>query len=353
MSEVVKGIMPRRTTSIDVARMAGVSQSTVSLVLNGRTDIRIPDTTRQRVVDAARQLNYTRNMTARALLTGRTHRLGVVPIHPNAFIANSSYYGTLTSSFIEGAMRHGHNMLLHCVSHDQWQDLYADILGGGTDGVILIGRNADDPLTLALLEARFPVVCVSYQPDAPVYYSVDCDNETGGYMAARHLLALGRRRLGCLMPMSAYSWEMQRHAGVLRALREEGLAPESLTCFEWREWQTPMQQIAQAFCALSMAQRPDALIMRDEFAAEHLVVGLSALGVRVPDDVALINFNSSPVCDRVAPPLTAVGQPLGDIGRGAIDMLVDLVEGKEVTPGTRRFPMTLDVRKSCGADHIA
>ena len=341
--------MPRRTTSNDVARMAGVSQSTVSLVLNGRTDIRIPEATRQRVVDAARQLNYTRNVAARALLTGRARRLGVVPVHPHAFIENSSYYGTLTSSFIKGAMRHGQNMLLHCVSHTQWQDLYADILGGSTDGVILIGRDTSDPLTLALLESGFPTVCVSYQPHAPRFHSVDCDNETGGYLAARHLIELGHRRLGSLKPIDTYSWESERHAGIARAVREAGMDVKTLCLFPWQEWHTPMRDIARQFCALDMAQRPTALILRDEFIAENMILALSSVGVRVPDDMALITFNSTPVCERVVPALTAVGQPLADIGLAAVDMLLALVEGREVPPGTQRFPMFLDIRASCGA----
>ena len=339
--------MNRRTTSHDVARMAGVSQSTVSLVLNGRNDARIPEPTRQRVMEAARSLNYTRNAAARALLTGRTHRIGVVPIHPLAFVQHGSYYGTLTSSFIAGAMQHDYNVLLHSVRHPHWEALYRDIASGSTDGVILIGRTDDDPLTRALIKARFPTVCVSYQPDAPTFHSVDCDNLMGGALAAHHLIEQGHRRIGFIPPHPHYSWEQLRHEGMERAVQEAGLPTESLVAIGGDESVTSWQETADAFCALPASARPTALVCPDEGLAGYLAQDWIMRGLRVPDDVALVSFNSTEISERAGQ--TSVWQPLDEIGRAAVDMLIDLFEGKEVTPSTRLFPMRLDIRDSSGA----
>lgn len=365
--------MQRRVTSHDVARLAGVSQSTVSLVLNGRTDTRIPDATRQRVFEATRALNYTRNAAAHALLTGRTHRFGIVPIHPNAFADHGSYYGALTTSFIQGALRHNYNLLLHCVAHLHWETLYRDILGGSTDGVILIGRRADDPLTKALLEARFPVVCVSYQPDVPDFYSVDCDNEQGGYLAVKHLLELGHRRIAYLFARGEHTWEVQRFTGAQRAISESHLPPDSLLCFgadekniekksieEQEEGQqsgdrdTPLtdERVLSLLEAHSRDRttRPTALICPDDLQGERLIRHFLPRGIRIPHDIALVSYNSTEVCERTQPRQTSIWQPLMEIGRAAVDTLIDLFEGREVAPGTRRFPMRLDVRESCGAN---
>ncbi len=362
--------MQRRVTSHDVARLAGVSQSTVSLVLNGRTDTRIPDATRQRVFEAARALNYTRNAAAHALLTGRTHRFGIVPIHPNAFADNGSYYGALTTSFIQGALRHNYNLLLHCVAHLHWEALYRDILSGSTDGVILIGRRADDPLTKALLEAGFPVVCVSYQPDLPAFYSVDCDNEQGGYLAVKHLLELGHRRIAYLFARSEHTWEVQRYIGAQRAIAESNLPPESLLRLganekniEQKEGKqegdepsgdrdAPLtdERVVSLLEAHSRdrATRPTALVCPDDQQGERLIRQLLPRGIRIPDDIALVSYNSTEVCERTQPRQSSVWQPLMEIGHAAVDTLIDLFEGREVASGTRRFPMRLDVRESSG-----
>ena len=342
--------MQRRTTSHDVARVAGVSQSTVSLVLNGRANTRISESTRQRVLEAARALNYTRNTAAHAIVTGRTHRFGIVPIHPRAFMDHNAYYGTLTTSFIDGAFRHGYNLLLHSVAYAHWEELYRDICSGSTDGVILIGRTSNDPLTHALLEADFPTVCVSYQPRAPIFYSVDCDNMMGGYLAVQHLLSLGHRRIGYFRPSQGFSWEMQRYEGAKRAIAEADLPADSLYFLGDGNSAPTAENVIDLLCDLPDTRRPTALICQDDQQGEHLIRSLPHRGLRVPHDIALISFNSTEICGRSNPRQTSVWQPLAQIGGAAVDMLVDIFEGKAITSSTLRFPMCLNIRESCGGN---
>ena len=115
--------MKRRVSSHDVARHAGVSQSTVSLVLSGRAGTRISAETRQRVLDAAQHLNYTINVAARALVTGRTNRLAVVPIHPGGLLDRDMYYGQVLNGITLGALNANHNLLLHSANYPDWQTL--------------------------------------------------------------------------------------------------------------------------------------------------------------------------------------------------------------------------------------
>ncbi|HLK58433.1 MAG TPA: LacI family DNA-binding transcriptional regulator [Chthonomonadaceae bacterium] len=332
-----------RISSHDVARKAGVSQSTVSLVLNGRSDVRIPESTRQRVLEAARELNYARNAAARALVTGKTHRIGVLPIHPRCFLDHGSYYGNLITGIIAGALRFNYNLLLHSAFHPNWRDTYEDILSGSADGVLLIGRPPRDELTLALLEARYPTVCISYHPDASEYHSVDCDNITGGYLAAQHLLELGHRHL--LYDDSDdpdYSWIQERRQGILRALEDAGLDASHLLSFGG-----PVARTGQLLKVLRADKNaPTALLFNDEVGAKGVAEALPNYGFRVPEDVSILNFNSTAISAHARPPLTSIGQPLGDIGEGAVEMLIGIVEGHDVPYGTRRFPMHLDIRAS-------
>jgi DNA-binding LacI/PurR family transcriptional regulator len=345
----------RNVTSHDVARRAGVSQSTVSLVLNGHHG-RISETTRQRVLEAARELNFSLNVTARALVTGRTQRIGLVPISPHVFHGWTGYYIEILAGVMQGMESTEYNLLTHSASYPDWCALYSDIISGASDGVLLVGRSASDPLTRRLQEHRFPTVCISSHPREGICYAVDCDNEAGGCMAVEHLLKLGHRRIAILQFPGEETWQQERAEGARRALREAGMAEDSLVMMTPKdlackslfpppsEWIAPLARFLR-----ESSPRITALILEDETRARLFAEALPEYGMRVPDDLAMVSFDSTEVSERTNPPLTAVYQPLREIGKTAAKMLIALIEGKEVTPGIRRFPMRLDVRHSCGA----
>lgn len=333
----------RGVSSHDVARAAGVSQSTVSLVLNGRLDARISEATRQRVLDAASELNYSRNAAARALVTGRTNRIGILLNHPNSFRSRSHYHSEILAGVLDGALRWNYNLLFHTSVYPDWRALYSDILSGSADGVLLIGDYPDAELAPALIESQFPTVFVSHYPEHQPHYAVDCDNECGGYLAAQHLLALGHRHLVFLYD-AVTGWQQERQAGVQRAVAEVGDNRVQLDVVYFESEEGARNYL------LNATSRPTGAILAGEGPGPYLVEELPKHGLRVPDDLALINFNSTLVCEKAAVPLTSVWQPLSDIGEAAVDMLVALLEGREIPSGVRRFPVRLDIRQSCGAD---
>ena len=338
--------MRRRVNSHDVARTAGVSQSTVSLVLSGRTDARIPAATRDRVLAAARELNYSRNAVARALVTGKTNRIGIVAAHPEDFLSQENYYSELLKGVMQGVLADNYNLLFHSAQYADWHALLEDILSGGTDGVLLVGRSRDDSLTAALYQAQFPTVCVSYLPDLPHYYAVDCDNETGGTLAAQHLLSLGHRRMGVLYPDFKASWPEERVRGMQKALREAGLPDQALLRFSESDYyksELVLRQIAEQHRA---ADPLTALFFFDEWYPQHIAEYLPSLGLRVPQDVSIISFNSTEVSARTRPPLTSIYQPLTEIGAAAAALLIELLQNTDLEPGVRRLPVRLDIRES-------
>lgn len=345
----------KRISSHDVAQVAGVSQSTVSLVLNGRTDVRISEETRQRVLEAAQSLNYTRNASARALVTGRTHRIGIVPNHPHSLRNRDAYYGDVLAGVIEGALRCNYNLLYHSSHYPNWQALYSDIMSGSADGVLLIGRHPEDPLTHALLESGHPAVCVSSHPDMQGIYGVDCDNELGGYLAMQHLLSLGHRQIAFFYPGEDTSWGKERRQGALRAMAEAGLSETHLrtTDMSFRHaYQTGWIEEAIEFLR-SSSPPTTAALFGDETHAQPIIEALPQFGCRIPEDLAVVSFNSTHISARTRPPQTSVWQPLPEIGEAAVVLLAQLIEhdneGEKPTPGIRRFPMRLDIRETCGA----
>ena len=338
---------------VDVAAAAGVSPTTASFVLNGRGSS-IPVGTRQRVLDTARELEYTPNSSARALATGRTNRIGIVLNTPDSFGTRDAYFAQILSGIVAAASRFNCNVLLHTARYSDWRELESDILSGSSDGVILVGRYASDVLTRALLDAEFPTVCTSYNIDHPRCYSVDCDNEAAARIAVNHLYECGHRNLVLFYPGEDISWGQERRRGARSAadnLVQDGV---DLQEFTWTETELPTLEWCRSAIAFlkSRPVTPTGIVCCDEIRARTLLEMLPEHGMSVPEDVALVSFNSTEISARAHPPMTSVFQPLQEIGGAAVEMLVSLIDGQ---PGEkdRRLPVVLHRRMSCGAESEA
>ncbi len=342
--------MRRRASSHDVARLAGVSQSTVSLVLSKRIDARISDTTRERILAAAKELNYHTHSAAKALVTGRTHRIGIVPNKPDHFDIHNAYYYNIMAGMMRGAACENYNLLLHAASYHDWQALHQDIMSGAADGVILIGREKNDSLTNALLDSHFPTVCVSYNPGREDCYIVDCDNEQCGALAVQHLLELDHKRIMFLYQSIDNSWTRERMDGAIRAVHAAGYSSDILISrdmTQYGKWDhTWVENLVRDI--ETQPSRPSAIICFDEFLAHTLAEILPGNSFRIPEDIALVSCNSTEISARSKPPITSVFQPLISIGEAAVRLLSDILEGREIDRNIKRFPVHLDIRESCG-----
>ncbi len=337
----------KRVRMIDVAAAAGVSPTTASFVLNGRHHS-IPAATRHRVEAAAKQLGYCPHSTARALATGRTNRIGVVLNTPESFSVRDAYFRDILSGILRAAPSYDCNLLFHTANYADWYALGRDIRGGSTDGIILVGRYADDGLTVSLLDAEFPTVCVSYHVDHPCCHSVDCDNVHAARLAVRHLIELGHRDIAILYPGVSVSWGRERLEGARQALAEAGLSPSSLRQIEWLENALPSVEWCDMVARQLAAMRTDitAVVCCEEARANYLTEMLPKYGVRLPDDMSLVSFNSTELSEHANPPLTSLRQPLEEIGQAAVDMAVALINGDTTQDRIHRLPVELDIRGS-------
>lgn len=343
-----------RVRMIDVANAAGVSRTTASFILNGR-DMNIPEATRQRVFEAAERMGYRKNATAVALVTGRTRRIGVVLNDPEWFDESDLFFNKLMLGITRGALESNYNVLLHTAQHGDWHGLLSDILSPAADGTLLVGRSIGDPLTHAVGRSNCPVVCISYRPSDGDLVSVDCDNESGGYVAARHLLDLGHTRLALIYPGERTSWAIDRRRGVERALEEHRGGGCSLELFAWPETRMPEDGWAAETVEALASRRPTptGLICANETHANAILRALSCSGYRVPEHFSLISFNSTDLSARSTPPLTSVAQPLNAIGVSGVKTLIDLIEGRHIEERQLQFSMHLDVRDSTSAPRCA
>ena len=341
----------RRIRMVDVAREAGVSRTTASFVLNGR-DSSIPDETRKRVLRAARELGYRPNATARELVTGRTNRIGIILDSPYGFGSGDMYFTEVLAGITDGVIENNYNLLLHCTRRPHWREIFDEIIAGAADGILLTGAYLSVELTQALLDADFPTVCISYQIEHPKCYSVDCDNEMGGYLAVRHLIDHGHRNITFFYPGEGSSWGFERREGALRAISEAGLPTAALAVLEWPKdvWDPVVYSDLVARFLRSRQPRPTALVACDEARGLGLVNVLPSLGISVPDDLSIISFNSTEASARCRPSISSVAQPLDQIGEAAVDLLISRINREEIVERSIRFPMHLDVRESCGGN---
>ncbi len=337
----------KRVTLADVARAAGVSPTTASFVLNGRPAA-IPPSTQQRVLAAARRFGYRPHAAARALATGRTTRIGIVLNAPESFGAGDTYFMEVLAGITEGALKHNHNLLLHAAHYPDWRSLFSDIVGGASDGVLLVGRFAGDELTPALLEYGFPAVCLSYHIDHPRCVSVDGDNVEGGALAARHLLELGHRTFLLVYPGDNVSWGAERRWGFEQELEAAGISPEAVVRLSWEENALPSPNWVHEAVTyyVRLDPRPTAVVVCDERRASMFAEALPQAGIRVPEDCSVVSFNSTEISARCRPPLTSVWQPLRQIGATGVDLLMDLIKGRDLLSRAVRLPVRLDVRGS-------
>jgi LacI family transcriptional regulator len=335
-------MIPRRPTSADVAARAGVSRTTVSFVLNGRDDA-ISAATRQRVIDAARQLGYHPHAPARQLAGGASMTIGLVLRQSPAQVAGDGLLTETLRGMTAAARLGGYRVIVEAL--DPGSGRYADLLRSGrTDGVVVSGPRVDDPDLRDLVRERFPVVLQGSLADLDVT-SVDVDNRAGARGAVQHLLALGHRRIACITnaPL-AYTAAAERLDGYRSAMRDAGIEPDGRWIVEAA---FDAESGRRAMTQLLAAADIEAVFVASDVVAFGALDALRAQGRRVPRDISVVGFDDIPLAAFVDPPLTTVRLPAYDLGHAVATALLERI----AHPGPARrilLPTKLMLRSSTG-----
>ncbi len=344
--------MVAEITIQDVARRAGVSPSTVSNLLNGRTERMRPETL-ERVQRAIAQLGYSPNRTARHLKTGRVEMIGViVPSVANPF------YGAFASHVERAALKAGYQILLGNSERDPERERrYAEELWSHGIRGMIFGSSLLALTHLAnLVEHGLSIVAFDRQAqaaDALPIDSVSVDNVLAARLATDHLLKLGHRRIGFVTGPLRTVNRLNRLEGYEHALREFGIALD-------REliWEKSLDQgfgdtegVELGRCGarelLGKPNRPTALIAINDMYAFGAYAGARDLGLRVPTDVSVVGIDDGVLAEVVDPPLTTVRQPLCEMTQAAVDIIIRRIEGKtNGAPQHLTMKPELIVRKS-------
>ena len=335
--------MGRRPTSADVATEAGVSRTTVSFVLNERTDVKIPDETRRRVLEAAARIGYHPHAPARQLAGGRSHILALVLRQTPEQVAGDAILAETLRGFAAAARSGGFRVMVEPLPQEGPDATYAGLLRAQhADGLVVSGPRVDDPSLLELVRDGFPVVLQGSLPDVEVT-SVDVDNVAGARGAVEHLLSLGHRRIACITnaPL-VYTAAQERLDGYLDALRAAGIDPSP----DWiaaADFDAPSGHAAMV--ELLARSRFDAVFVASDVVALGAIGALRDAGRRVPDDCSVVGFDDIPLAAYFDPPLTTVRLPAFELGQAAGRALLERIAGRPV-PARALLPTELIVRAS-------
>lgn len=336
----------KRVTSQDVAKLAQVSRTTVSFVLNNVEGVRIPPETRQRVLDAARQLNYHPDATGRRLVTGKTHVIGLVVSQSPDRVAVDAFLLQVMHGLHQAAQQHRYHILFHAQEPGQTQ-LYTNLIRERhVDGIVLSGPRTDDTELVKLHHEGVPIMLMGQLPHSDIPF-VDADNAGGARQAVEHLLDLGHTRVGIITnaPLT-YTASRDRLAGYQAALRARGLRP--LKRLVRTGDFTEASGEAAMHSLLQVTPRPTAVFVASDVVALGALRAIKAHGLRVPDDLSLVGFDDVPAAAYVEPPLTTVRLPAYAIGWGAAERLLRLIAGEELDQPGVLLETELIVRSSTG-----
>jgi DNA-binding LacI/PurR family transcriptional regulator len=332
----------------DVAERSQVSVSTTSRALNGRSDV--SKDVRERVLAAARDLNYTANQHARALKGVTSRTLGVVLHDARAITFN----GALLRGIYDAATPHGYSVIVCDAggSADIEQQAHQLLLEKRVDGVLVNSGISGTGALLRLAAANIPFVVLNRRVDDSEGIQADyviVDAERGSYLAARHLLDLGHTRIvyQVLAPENVPSRE--RLPGYRRALAEHEIPFAAELIVHSNGLADTHQRVMEALTRLQ--PRPTAVIA---FNDEHAVPILKALhdgGLNVPEDVAMVGQNNLSFAEFLVPPLTSVVHAVQQVGRQGTEILLQKLAWPEEEPWTPQrvvLEPTLIVRESSG-----
>lgn len=345
----LEGLARGRPTSFDIAYLAGVSQPTVSRALSGSP--LVSATTRRRIEDIARQLNYRVDKNASSLRRGQTRTLALLffdDASSDPSSINPFFLGML-GSVTRAAAARGYDLLVSFqqLSSD-WHRDYEE--QRRADGIILLGYGdftlMRDRLA-RLVAAGTHFVRWGHVEDGQPGLAVGSDNEGGGRLAGTHLLARGRRRIAYLgHTTDQYPEFRDRYLGLVAAHAGAGVAADPRLVAPALSSEAEGEAAVERLLAAGL--RFDALFAASDLIALGAMHALARHGLAVPGDVAVVGFDDIPAASIAAVPLTTVAQDTRAAGVALVDGLLGQLAG--APPAGRRLPVALVVRRSCGSE---
>jgi LacI family transcriptional regulator len=337
----------KRVTSQDVAKLAGVSRSTVSFVLNDVKRIKISEDTRLKVINASNKLGYVPDAAAQALASRRSRIIGLILTRKPHHIASDAFITQILDGVLEIVHQNDMRLLIDIVESENQEEAYTEMVRAKRiDGILLSGPRFDDRALQVLGREGFPTVLIGQLP-GPTFYSVDVDNYSAAQKAVEHLIILGHISIVCITNAPEYyTAAADRLEGYQQALSVSGISYDDRLVrygdFDANSGYHQMRSLLE-----SEIQFTAAFIASDSVAL-GAIAAIRERGLKIPQDIALVGFDDIPIARYFDPPLTTIHLPAIELGRRASELLIKLLkedhhEHQHVILGTN-----LVIRESCG-----
>ncbi|MBP2001928.1 LacI family transcriptional regulator [Paenibacillus shirakamiensis] len=305
----------------DVAKLAGVALSTASYALSG--DSKVSTKTKDKVLEAARQLNYRKNGFAMDLKRSRTNTIALILTD-----LSGPYYSELIRSIQDVALTNGYDMIACSSMGGQDSTAVRFLREKRVDGAIVLAQNITDDTLLESAGDRFPIVVMDRELTGSGLINVRVDSEHGGYTATKYLIDAGHQTIAYISGPSNSSDNALRYQGYLRAMHEANLEEKA----KWRLGGNFVREGGYSATKMMMMQgdMPSAIFYGND---EMAIGGLKALeegNISVPNDISIIGFDDIQLAEYLTPPLTTVRQPKHESGSLAGHLLFQMLNKEEV-----------------------
>jgi DNA-binding LacI/PurR family transcriptional regulator len=342
----------RRVTSLEVAKHAGVSRTTVSFVLNNVSNANISLETRAKVRRAASDLGYTPNEAARSLVSGQTRTVGLIISHAEQLQVDA-YIPQLLYSMTAASHQHGYQVMLETIYKNNHTSNYVRLVEGHRiDGLIVLNTWSHDLQLPKLLDRKFPVVMLGLPQNMSMNdqtFIVEINGRDAANRATKHLIDLGHTRIAHISFVPEKHDVVQpRREGYKAALEAAGLAFDpKLVRFGNYSAQSGFDAMKSI---LQQKPHPSALFAGNDTIALGAMAAIREHGLRIPEDIAVVGFDDIPTAPFMLPALTTIQAPAILQGKTAIDMLLQRMQGKIPAQQRVELESPLVVRDSCGAN---
>lgn len=327
-----------KVTAAQVAKVAGVSQSAVSRVFTPGASASIK--TVEKVRSAANTLGYRPNVAARTLITGKSRIIGLVVAY-----LNNQFYPDVLEKLSKGLQAQGYHVLMFMAEQtaENIDHVLEEILDYQADGIVLASVAMSSELASRCRAEGVPVVLFNRTQDNKLLSSITSDNVAGGRKVAEHLVQLGYQRIAYIAGWSGASTQRDREAGFC-----EGLAAAGQKLFAREEGDFHFEQAKLAARQMfSVDQKPDAVfVCNDHMAFAVMDVLRDELGLRIPEDVAVVGYDDVPAAAWGSYKLTSVRQPANRMVEQTITVLLSQIENNDAPPRRLELDGALVVRGS-------
>jgi LacI family transcriptional regulator len=338
--------MTDRLTLEEIGKIAGVSRSTVSRVINNKPGVK--KQVRDQVLKVIDETGYIPNPAARSLAANRTGLLGLVIPRSVATFFGDPYFSKLVQGISQSCYTHDYMLTLFLMYSKEDEQMLLPHLTQNSfvDGLIVQATTDSDPVIPHLQKSTIPFIVLGSLNNMDDRLNfIDVDNLSGGYLATEHLIKLGNRRIAHIAGTRDTRPAQDRLAGYKKALADHGIQHDPDLVREGFFTEDGGYRAAKKL----FKAKPDAIFAASDTMAAGSLRAAKEFGLSIPGDLALMGFDDLPPALNTDPPLSTIHQPIRQFGTNAVNMLIDIITNGKKLPHQAVYNTHLVIRETCGA----